>query len=120
MRPSSQTTLLGKGVRTDLMFHCNGWCFPWTMALIAGASVFLRKVAPTHIFELVREHQITHLRGAPLVYSLLISTPDALRAGLEPRLDGQLGGAAPAAAVLAGWARVRGARSRAAEPGASP
>ena len=88
------------------MFHCNGWCFPWTMALIAGASVFLRKVDPTHIFELVREHQITHLSGAPIVYSLLINTPDELRAGIEHKIHGQIAGAAPPAAVIEGCERV--------------
>ncbi|WP_333709188.1 acyl-CoA synthetase [Malikia spinosa] len=88
------------------MFHCNGWCFPWTMALIAGASVFLRKVDPTHIFELVREHHITHLSGAPIVYSLLINTPDELRAGIEHKIHGQIAGAAPPAAVIEGCERV--------------
>jgi fatty-acyl-CoA synthase len=49
------------------MFHCNGWCFPWTMALIAGTSVCLRRVDPALIFPLIRQHHITHMCGAPIV-----------------------------------------------------
>ena len=64
------------------MFHCNGWCFPWTMALIAGTSVFLRRVDPALIFPLIREHHITHMCGAPIVYSMLINAPVALREGI--------------------------------------
>ena len=57
------------------MFHCNGWCFPWTMALIAGTSVCLRRVDPALIFPLIRQHHITHMCGAPIVYSMLIHAP---------------------------------------------
>jgi fatty-acyl-CoA synthase len=57
------------------MFHCNGWCFPWTMALQAGTSVCLRRIDPTLIFPLIREHHVTHLCGAPIVYGLLINAP---------------------------------------------
>jgi fatty-acyl-CoA synthase len=84
------------------MFHCNGWCFPWTMALIAGTSVCLRRVEPAHIFALVREHRITHLCGAPIVYSMLINAPAALREGITHQLHGQIAGAAPPAAVIEG------------------
>jgi fatty-acyl-CoA synthase len=88
------------------MFHCNGWCFPWTMALIAGTSVCLRKVDPALIFELVRAHHITHLCGAPIVYSLLINAPDELRAGITHKIHGLIAGAAPPAAVIEGCERV--------------
>src|SRR5665647_3203841 len=46
------------------MFHCNGWCFPWTMAASAGINVCLRKVDPTRIFELIKKHGVTHMAGA--------------------------------------------------------
>lgn len=49
------------------MFHCNGWCFPWTMALVAGTSVCLRRVDPAVVWSLVREQRVTHLCGAPIV-----------------------------------------------------
>jgi fatty-acyl-CoA synthase len=84
------------------MFHCNGWCFPWTMALIAGTSVCLRRVDPAVIFPLVREHRITHLCGAPIVYNMLINAPPALRAGIGHTLQGLIAGAAPPAAVIEG------------------
>ncbi len=84
------------------MFHCNGWCFPWTMALIAGTSVFLRRVDPALIFSLIREHRITHMCGAPIVYSMLIHAPAALRDGIAHNVKGLIAGAAPPAAVIEG------------------
>ncbi|MEY4756324.1 MAG: hypothetical protein RJA34_1222 [Pseudomonadota bacterium] len=84
------------------MFHCNGWCFPWTMALIAGTSVCLRRVDPALIFPLIREHHITHLCGAPIVYSMLINAPASLREGINHKVNGLIAGAAPPAAVIEG------------------
>ncbi len=84
------------------MFHCNGWCFPWTMALIAGTSVFLRRIDPTLIFPLIREHHITHMCGAPIVYSMLINAPVSLREGITHTVNGLIAGAAPPAAVIEG------------------
>jgi len=84
------------------MFHCNGWCFPWTTALMACTSVCLRKVDPALIFPLIREHRITHLCGAPIVYSLLIAAPAALREGIGHTVQGLVAGAAPPAAVIEG------------------
>lgn len=84
------------------MFHCNGWCFPWTMALIAGTSVCLRRVDPGLIFPLVREHHITHMCGAPIVYSMLIHAPAELREGITHTVHGLIAGAAPPAAVIEG------------------
>lgn len=84
------------------MFHCNGWCFPWTLALIAGTSVCLRRVAPELIYPLIRQHRITHMCGAPIVYSMLINAPSALREGITHTLQGLIAGAAPPAAVIAG------------------
>jgi fatty-acyl-CoA synthase len=84
------------------MFHCNGWCFPWTLALVAGTSVCLRRVDPAVIFPLIREHAITHLCGAPIVYSMLVHAPAALREGIEHIVQGLIAGAAPPAAVIEG------------------
>ena len=84
------------------MFHCNGWCFPWTMALVAGTSVFLRRVDPALIFPLIREHRITHMCGAPIVYSMLIHAPATLRDGIAHPVKGLIAGAAPPAAVIEG------------------
>lgn len=58
------------------MYHCNGWCIPWTMSAIGGTSVCLRKVEALAIYSLIGEHQVTHLCGAPVVLGLLINAPD--------------------------------------------
>lgn len=88
------------------MFHCNGWCFPWTMAVVAGVSVCLRRIDPTLIFDLIREHHITHMCGAPIVYSMLINTTDDVRAGIEHTVHGLIAGAAPPVAVIEGCERM--------------
>ena len=84
------------------MFHCNGWCFPWTMAAAAGINVCLRKVDPTKIFELIKTHGVTHMCGAPIVYNVLINAPDAPKGKREPPFIGLIAGAAPPVAVLEG------------------
>ncbi|MDZ5461224.1 acyl-CoA synthetase [Azohydromonas lata] len=84
------------------MFHCNGWCFPWTIALVAGTSVCLRKVDPLAIWPLMREHGVTHLCGAPIVYSMLINAPAELRQSLGRVVRGLIAGAPPPAAVIEG------------------
>ncbi|MDE2120396.1 MAG: acyl-CoA synthetase [Betaproteobacteria bacterium] len=84
------------------MFHCNGWCFPWTMALVAGTSVCLRRVDPAVIYPLIREHRITHMCGAPIVYNMLINAPAALRQGIDHTIAGLIAGAAPPLAVIEG------------------
>ncbi|MEW6644227.1 MAG: acyl-CoA synthetase [Pseudomonadota bacterium] len=84
------------------MFHCNGWCFPWTIAATAGINVCLRKVDPTKIFDLIRRHGVTHMSGAPIVYNTLINAPDAPKGGAGRTVSGLIAGAAPPVAVLAG------------------
>jgi fatty-acyl-CoA synthase len=84
------------------MFHCNGWCFPWTIAAAAGVNVCLRKVDPGKIFELIGKHGVTHMAGAPIVYNTLINAPDAPRGNTARPLVGLIAGAAPPVAVLEG------------------
>jgi fatty-acyl-CoA synthase len=84
------------------MFHCNGWCFPWTIAAAAGVNVCLRKVDPTKIFELIRQHGVTHMAGAPIVYNTLINAPDAPKGQTARPVVGLIAGAAPPVAVLEG------------------
>jgi fatty-acyl-CoA synthase len=84
------------------MFHCNGWCFPWTIAATAGINVCLRKVDPTKIFELIAKHGVTHMCGAPIVYNTLINAPDAPKASKTRPVVGLIAGAAPPVAVLEG------------------
>src|SRR6202034_3927910 len=84
------------------MFHCNGWCFPWTIAAAAGVNVCLRKVDPGKIFELIPKHGVTHMCGAPIVYNTLINAPDAPKRAAARPVVGLIAGAAPPVAVLEG------------------
>jgi len=84
------------------MFHCNGWCFPWTIAASAGVNVCLRKVEPAKIFELIKNLRVTHMAGAPIVYNSLINAPDAPKGAAAPSIIGLIAGAAPPVAVLEG------------------
>ncbi|WP_031337968.1 acyl-CoA synthetase [Rhodopseudomonas sp. B29] len=88
------------------MFHCNGWCFPWTLAAAAGVNVCLRKVDPAKIFELIPKHGVTHLCGAPIVYNTLINAPEAPKGAAARPVVGLIAGAAPPMAVLAGAEQI--------------
>ena len=66
------------------MFHCNGWCFPWTVAARAGVNVCLRKVEARAMADAIREHGVTHYCGAPIVHGMLVNAPDELKQGLPP------------------------------------
>ncbi len=84
------------------MFHCNGWCFPWTVAERAGTNVCLRRVEAGAIWEALRAHRVTHLCGAPIVYSTIINAPPDMRAGVNHPIAGQVAGAAPPAVIIEG------------------
>jgi fatty-acyl-CoA synthase len=88
------------------MFHCNGWCFPWTIAASAGTNVCLRKVDPAKIFELIVEHGVSHMCGAPIVYNTLINAPGAPSGADGQPVVGLIAGAAPPVAVLAGAEKI--------------
>jgi fatty-acyl-CoA synthase len=88
------------------MFHCNGWCFPWTLACVAGTSVCLRRVEAAPIFDLIRRHRVTHFCGAPVVHSMLVNAPDSLRQGIEHKVHGMIAGAAPPQPVIEGMERI--------------
>jgi fatty-acyl-CoA synthase len=88
------------------MFHCNGWCFPWTIAATAGINVCLRKVDPAKIFELIPKHGVTHMCGAPIVYNTLINAPQAPKTTPARSIVGLIAGAAPPVAVLEGAERI--------------
>jgi fatty-acyl-CoA synthase len=83
------------------MFHCNGWCYPWTIAAVAGVNVCLRKVDAAKIFELIGRHGVTHMCGAPIVYNTLVNANDPHKS--DPRaVMGMVAGASPPMAVIAG------------------
>jgi fatty-acyl-CoA synthase len=88
------------------MFHCNGWCFPWTMAANAGVNVCLRRVEAKAIFELIRKEKVSHMCGAPIVYGLLINADAADQAGIDHGVDGLIAGAAPPAAIIEGAEKI--------------
>ncbi len=88
------------------MFHCNGWCFPWTIAANAGTHVCLRKVDPKTIFELIREHGVTHYCGAPIVHTLLINAPDEMKLGITHKVSAMVAGASPPGAMIEGMAKL--------------
>jgi fatty-acyl-CoA synthase len=88
------------------MFHCNGWCFPWTMAANSGTNVCLRRVDPKLIFEAIREHKVTHYCGAPIVHSMLINAPAEWREGINHKVFALVAAAPPPAAVIEGMERI--------------
>ena len=82
------------------MFHCNGWCFPWTMAVIAGVSVCLRHVRAQKIVELIINEKVDHLCGAPIVLSMIGNAPASVKAGITHPVKVMTAGAPPPAAVI--------------------
>ena len=88
------------------MFHCNGWCFPWTVALLGGTHVCLRKVEAKAMLDAIREHRVDHYCAAPIVHSLIINAPAAMREGISHKVRGMVAGAAPPAAMIEGMARI--------------
>jgi fatty-acyl-CoA synthase len=88
------------------MFHCNGWCFPWTVAAAVGVNVCLRRVEAGPVFDAIREHGVTHYCGAPIVHSLLINAPEAMKQGITRRVKAMVAGAAPPAAMIEGMDRI--------------
>lgn len=84
------------------MFHCNGWCFPWTLAVVAGTSVCLRTVRVETVLDLVRSEGVTHFCGAPIVLNMINNAPAQLREGITGKVKAMVAGAAPPAAVIAG------------------
>jgi fatty-acyl-CoA synthase len=88
------------------MFHCNGWCFPWSMAANAGTNVCLRRVDPAVIFPLIEAHKVTHYCGAPIVHAALINADPRLRAGITHKVSAFVAGAAPPQAMIEGMERI--------------
>ncbi|WP_297721026.1 acyl-CoA synthetase [Limnohabitans sp. Rim8] len=88
------------------MFHCNGWCFPWTLAARAAVNVCLRKVDAQSIFDMMREHGVTHYCGAPIVHGLLVNAPDEMKRGLPSGIKAMVAGAAPPASMIEGMEQM--------------
>jgi fatty-acyl-CoA synthase len=88
------------------MFHCNGWCFPWTVAARAGVNVCLRRVDAQHIFAAIKEHGVTHYCAAPIVHNLLVNAPDEMKVGVPSGVKGLIAGAAPPASIIEGMEKL--------------
>jgi len=86
------------------MFHCNGWCFPWTLAVQAGAHVCLRWVRARAMYDAIADHGVTHLCGAPIVMSTLINAAESDKRAFPQTVTFNTAAAPPPEAVLAGMA----------------
>jgi fatty-acyl-CoA synthase len=86
------------------MFHCNGWCFPWTLSAVAGTHVCLRAVRAKPIFDAIADHKVTHLCGAPIVMSTLLNAPATEKRALTHPVNFVTAAAPPPEAVLAAMA----------------
>ncbi len=88
------------------MFHCNGWCFPWTLAVTAGTSVCLRQVRLEPIIEAIKEEKVSHFCGAPIVLNMIVNAPAEMTQGIRHRVQVMTAGAAPPAAIIEGMERL--------------
>lgn len=84
------------------LFHCNGWCFAWTMAANGGTNICLRKIDTEQVFQLIAQHKVDYFCGAPIVLSMLINTPKDKQIAFNHRVEVMVAGAAPPAAIIEG------------------
>ena len=84
------------------MFHCNGWCFPWTITMLGGTHVCLRRVEAKQINDAIADHGVTHMCGAPVVMNMLLNAPPEAQRNWNQSLSMMTAGAAPPAAVIEG------------------
>ena len=82
------------------MFHCNGWCFPWTLAAIAGTNICLRRVNAANIYAAIADHGVTHFCGAPIVMNFVINATDEERRAFDHKVNVMTAAAPPPAATL--------------------
>ena len=88
------------------MFHCNGWCFPWTVTALAGTHVCLRRVEARAIYQAIAAHRVTHLCGAPIVMQMILGADPQERAAFGHQVKMMTAAAPPPAAVLAQMAEA--------------
>lgn len=88
------------------MFHCNGWCFPWTVTMLAGTHVCLRWVRAAAMYDAIADHKVTHLCGAPIVMSTLLNAPDSDKRDINHSVEFLTAAAPPPESVLADMAEA--------------
>jgi len=88
------------------MFHCNGWCFPWTIAMLGGTHVCLRRADAVSILSAIDKYKVDHYCAAPIVHNLLISAKPELRSGIKHKVKAMVAGAAPPAAMIEGMSKI--------------
>ena len=88
------------------LFHCNGWCFAWTVAANGGTNICLRKIDPVLIYQLLDQHKIDYFCGAPIVLSMLINTPKDQQIKFDHHVEVMVAGAAPPAAIIEGMHHI--------------
>ena len=88
------------------LFHCNGWCFAWTVAANGGTNICLRKIDPVLVYQLLDQHKIDYFCGAPIVLSMLINTPKDQQIIFYHRVEVMVAGAAPPAAIIEGMHHI--------------
>jgi len=82
------------------MFHCNGWCYPWTIAALAGTIVCCRYVVAKDIYDLIADHKVTHFGGAPIVLNMIANAPDDEKRKIDHKVYAMTAGAPPPSAIL--------------------
>jgi fatty-acyl-CoA synthase len=88
------------------LFHCNGWCFPWTIAALNGTNICLRTVRDVAIFDAIKTHRVTHLCGAPIVLNLMANADDTLKQGIDDPVNVMTAASAPPPAILEAMASL--------------
>jgi len=88
------------------MFHCNGWCFPWTIAMLGGTHICLRRIDAPSVLFAIEKYKVDHYCAAPIVHNLLISAKPELFAGIKHKVKAMVAGAAPPAAMIEGMAKI--------------
>ena len=88
------------------LFHCNGWCFAWSVAASGGTNICLRRVDPKLIFKYIAQHKVDYFCGAPIVLSMLINTPEEQKTTFNHHVEVMVAGAAPPVAIIEGMHHI--------------
>ncbi|MFX2143407.1 acyl-CoA synthetase [Acinetobacter baumannii] len=88
------------------LFHCNGWCFAWSIAASGGTNICLRKVVPELVMQLIAKHKVDYFCGAPIVLSMIINLPKEKQPSIEHHVEVMVAGAAPPVAVIEGMRNI--------------